>query len=548
MTVTRAGSTTHISVADRTGNVVSYTFTIESTGGAGLVVPGYGFLLNNELTDFNFDSLDAPQPRAAGQAPAQLDGADDRAARRQAVAHRRHARRLDDHHDRAAAAHRPHRPRHDAAAGDRRAAREPAQHADADVEAAFLQSPEAAALAARGHTFAAARPRSARRPAIESQARRQHDGRGRAGPPRRRQRARGDAQAPAEPSRCHAAEDSCGRNYFGIVVDTHRARLREGQTMNLDGIHHITAITGDAPRNVDFYTRVLGPADDRQDRQPGRPERLPPLLRRRERPARRRPDVLRVPRREPGPRGRGHGAPDRLARRVAGGARLLGRAPRRRRRRDRARRRPRLLLRRPRGPRARARRRRDRRRAADRRPPGDPGRARAAGLRGRARLQLPPRRQRARARAADGRDARATTSDASSCAASAAAAGSPATRRPPSAAARAPAPSTTSRGARPTPTCRLDRPRHRRRDPELAATSTATTSTRCTSASRAACSTSWRRESPASPSTAPSRSSARRLILPPFLEPRRAEIEARLTPLPDPRADRARASAAPTGT
>lgn len=28
--------------------------------------------------------------------------------------------------------------------------------------------------------------------------------------------------------------------------------------MTLDGIHHITAITGDASRNVDFYTRVLG--------------------------------------------------------------------------------------------------------------------------------------------------------------------------------------------------------------------------------------------------------------------------------------------------
>ncbi len=28
--------------------------------------------------------------------------------------------------------------------------------------------------------------------------------------------------------------------------------------MNLEGIHHITAITGDAPRNVDFYARVLG--------------------------------------------------------------------------------------------------------------------------------------------------------------------------------------------------------------------------------------------------------------------------------------------------
>jgi glyoxalase family protein len=28
--------------------------------------------------------------------------------------------------------------------------------------------------------------------------------------------------------------------------------------MRFDGIHHITAITGDAPRNVDFYTRLLG--------------------------------------------------------------------------------------------------------------------------------------------------------------------------------------------------------------------------------------------------------------------------------------------------
>ena len=28
--------------------------------------------------------------------------------------------------------------------------------------------------------------------------------------------------------------------------------------MRLDGIHHVTCITGDAPQNVDFYTRVLG--------------------------------------------------------------------------------------------------------------------------------------------------------------------------------------------------------------------------------------------------------------------------------------------------
>ena len=118
VTSTRAGTTTHITVADRRGDVVSYTFTIESTGGAGLVVPGYGFLLNNELTDFNFTSRTHPNRVAGRQAPAQLDGADDRAARRAAVARARLARRVDDHHDGARAARRPHRPR-PAAAGRR---------------------------------------------------------------------------------------------------------------------------------------------------------------------------------------------------------------------------------------------------------------------------------------------------------------------------------------------------------------------------------------------------------------------------------------------
>lgn len=46
--------TTHFSVVDKWGNVVSYTTTIENTWGTGITVPGYGFLLNNELTDFNF--------------------------------------------------------------------------------------------------------------------------------------------------------------------------------------------------------------------------------------------------------------------------------------------------------------------------------------------------------------------------------------------------------------------------------------------------------------------------------------------------------------
>lgn len=46
-------STTHLVASDRWGNVVSYTLTIEQTGGSGIVVPGRGFLLNNELTDFD---------------------------------------------------------------------------------------------------------------------------------------------------------------------------------------------------------------------------------------------------------------------------------------------------------------------------------------------------------------------------------------------------------------------------------------------------------------------------------------------------------------
>ncbi len=45
--------TTHFSVVDGEGNVVSCTSTVEELWGSGILVPGYGFLLNNELTDFN---------------------------------------------------------------------------------------------------------------------------------------------------------------------------------------------------------------------------------------------------------------------------------------------------------------------------------------------------------------------------------------------------------------------------------------------------------------------------------------------------------------
>ncbi|WKX14128.1 gamma-glutamyltransferase [Streptomyces sp. NL15-2K] len=47
-------NTTHLTAADKWGNVVAYTLTIEQTGGSGITVPGRGFILNNELTDFSF--------------------------------------------------------------------------------------------------------------------------------------------------------------------------------------------------------------------------------------------------------------------------------------------------------------------------------------------------------------------------------------------------------------------------------------------------------------------------------------------------------------
>jgi gamma-glutamyltranspeptidase/glutathione hydrolase len=68
-TAAQPTSTTHISTSDKWRNVVSYTFTIESTGGAGMVVPGFGFLANNELTDFNFDSTTHPNRVEGGKRP-----------------------------------------------------------------------------------------------------------------------------------------------------------------------------------------------------------------------------------------------------------------------------------------------------------------------------------------------------------------------------------------------------------------------------------------------------------------------------------------------
>ena len=54
MLAREGGHTTHFVITDSWGNVVAWTTTIEDVWGSGIMVPGYGFMLNNEMTAFNF--------------------------------------------------------------------------------------------------------------------------------------------------------------------------------------------------------------------------------------------------------------------------------------------------------------------------------------------------------------------------------------------------------------------------------------------------------------------------------------------------------------
>ena len=66
--------TTNVVTADRWGDVAEYTLTIEQFGGSAITVPHRGFLLNNEMTDFNFapstpPGFSDPNLPAAGKRP-----------------------------------------------------------------------------------------------------------------------------------------------------------------------------------------------------------------------------------------------------------------------------------------------------------------------------------------------------------------------------------------------------------------------------------------------------------------------------------------------
>jgi gamma-glutamyltranspeptidase/glutathione hydrolase len=61
--------TTHLSVVDAAGGAVSLTYTLEETFGSGLVAPGTGFILNNEMGDFNAIPGRTDRNGAIGTAP-----------------------------------------------------------------------------------------------------------------------------------------------------------------------------------------------------------------------------------------------------------------------------------------------------------------------------------------------------------------------------------------------------------------------------------------------------------------------------------------------
>src|SRR3954462_9452103 len=58
----------------------------------------------------------------------------------------------------------------------------------------------------------------------------------------------------------HAAASPMVSRRKSVISSGTRAIAKTcGRTaMRLEGLHHVTAITGDAPRNLDFYTGVLG--------------------------------------------------------------------------------------------------------------------------------------------------------------------------------------------------------------------------------------------------------------------------------------------------
>ena len=64
--------TTHFSVVDKSGNMVSLTYTLEYGYGSKIIVDGAGFLLNNEMGDFNAQPGVTTESGTIGTRPNQI--------------------------------------------------------------------------------------------------------------------------------------------------------------------------------------------------------------------------------------------------------------------------------------------------------------------------------------------------------------------------------------------------------------------------------------------------------------------------------------------
>ena len=109
---------------------------------------------------------------------------------------------------------------------------------------------------------------------------------------------------------------------LGVVESLIQGAVRSGHAARGHPPHHRDHRRRAAQRRL-LRARARAAAGQ-EDRQPGRPDRLPPLLRRRGGRAGLDLTFFEYPGAAARPAGRGHGPPDRLARRLAGGARLLG--------------------------------------------------------------------------------------------------------------------------------------------------------------------------------------------------------------------------------
>lgn len=62
--IEKGSETTHFIAVDKDGNIAACTSSLEHIFGSGIMVPGYGFLLNNDMTDFDpqTDSINSVEP------------------------------------------------------------------------------------------------------------------------------------------------------------------------------------------------------------------------------------------------------------------------------------------------------------------------------------------------------------------------------------------------------------------------------------------------------------------------------------------------------